>query len=109
MHTGPSSPMEDPAAILGVDAGATDEQVRAAYIAAVRRHPPDRDPQQFERIRDAYEELRDPRRRARRIILSIDPFQPLDSLLDTQSPQRQHVGPKRWLAAMQQRHARQSE
>ena len=43
---------------------ATDEQIHAAYLEQVRQHPPDRDPDQFECIRDAFEQLRDPSVRA---------------------------------------------
>jgi curved DNA-binding protein CbpA len=49
----------DPFTTLGVGADATDEQVRAAWLAAVRRHPPDRDPAGFKRAREAYELLSD--------------------------------------------------
>ena len=90
----------DPGAILGVDLGATDEQVRDAYIEKVRQHPPDRDQEQFEQVRDAYEELRDPQRRAKQMILSIDPYQELPSLLGDPPVRRRYVGPALWLAAM---------
>ena len=89
----------DPWAILGVDQTATDEQIRQAYLHNVRLHPPDRDQQQFERIRDAYELLRDPRRRARQLILAVDPLPNLPDLLDGPAPRRKHVGPKPWLDA----------
>ena len=92
----PPSPWEE----LGLEAGAGDEQVRAAYIEQVRLHPPDRDQEQFERVRDAYEELRDPRRRAQRLLFSVDPCQPLPSLLSGQAGPRCHVGPGPWLAAL---------
>ena len=91
---------QDPWAILGVDASATDEQIRAAYIEKVRQHPPDRDQEEFERVRDAYEELRDPRRRAQQMLLSVDPWQELPSLLAGTPAARRHVGPAPWLAAM---------
>jgi DnaJ-domain-containing protein 1 len=89
-----------PWAILGVDLGATDEQVRAAYIEKVRQHPPDRDQEQFEQVRDAYEELRDPQRRAKQMFISIDPYQELPSLLGDPPVRRRHVGPALWLAVM---------
>jgi curved DNA-binding protein CbpA len=93
----------DPWQTLGIQDDATDEQIRAAYIEQVKLHPPDRDQQQFERIRDAYEELRDPRGRAERMILSADPNQPLPSLLDGLPPRRRHLGPQPWLAVLKQR------
>jgi len=47
--------MIDPYQILGIDSEtATDESVRKAYLIATRKHPPDRDPKNFERIRHAY-------------------------------------------------------
>ena len=51
--------------MLGISADADEEQIRAAYIRKVKEHPPDRSPEEFERIRDAYASLRDPRRRMR--------------------------------------------
>lgn len=103
MDTHGGEPQVDPWGVLGIQDDATDGQIRAAYIEKVKLHPPDRDQQQFERVRDAYEELRDPRRRAERMILSADPNQPLPSLLDTLPPRRRHLGPQPWLAALKPR------
>ena len=50
---------EDPGEILGVSLEAGDEEVRAAYLRKVKEHPPDRSPREFERIRDAYDLLRE--------------------------------------------------
>ena len=52
---------EDPAAILGVAAQAGAATLRAAYLEKVRQFPPDRCPAEFERVRDAYAILSDPR------------------------------------------------
>jgi len=90
----------DPWAVLGLDVGATDEQVRAAYIEKVRRHPPDRDQERFEQVRDAYELLRDPRSRAKQTFLSADPHQELPSLLGDRPVRRRHVGTGLWLAVL---------
>jgi DnaJ-class molecular chaperone len=49
----------DPFTTLGVGADATDAEVRAAWLAAVRAHPPDRDPEGFQRAREAFELLSD--------------------------------------------------
>jgi hypothetical protein len=47
-----------PAAILGIDAGERDPGViKRAYAKLLREHRPDRDPEGFRRIRDAYEAL----------------------------------------------------
>lgn len=47
--------MTDPYRILGVPVTADDEAIRAAYLAAIRDCPPERDRQRFERVRSAYE------------------------------------------------------
>ena len=78
---------EDPRQILEIEAEAGDEEIRAAYLRKVKQYPPDRAPREFERVRDAYEMLRDPRRRTRLMLLAADPKQPLASLLDGLKPE----------------------
>lgn len=50
---------------LGLAPGASDEEVRRRYLDLVRRHPPGRDPERFQRIAAAYEALVDERTRVR--------------------------------------------
>jgi DnaJ-domain-containing protein 1 len=45
---------------LGVSATASAEEVRSAYLAQVRLHPPDADPERFHEIHSAYQMLSDP-------------------------------------------------
>ncbi len=52
--------MTDPFSILGIAPGASEAEIRAAWRARVREHPPDSDPEGFERVRLAYETVRDP-------------------------------------------------
>jgi len=94
---------EDPREILGVPPDAGDERIRDAYLRKVKEHPPDREPAAFERIRDAYEVLRDPRRRALHMFLSADPHAPLVSLLPASSQQRKFAGPDPWLAVLREK------
>jgi uncharacterized protein (DUF1786 family) len=82
--------------ILGVPANASEEEVRAAYLTKVKEFPPDRSPEEFERIRDAYDSLRDPRARAKAMLLSTDFGAPLVSLVDDHRPRRVFVGPQQW-------------
>jgi curved DNA-binding protein CbpA len=96
---------EDPRQILEIEAEAGDEEIRAAYLRKVKQYPPDRAPREFERVRDAYEMLRDPRRRTRLMLLAADPKQPLTSLLDGLKPQRQFTGPEAWLAVTREKKA----
>lgn len=49
--------MSDPYLVLGVDETADDEAIRAAYLAAIRAFPPERDRARFERVRAAYESV----------------------------------------------------
>lgn len=53
----------DPYLLLGVARGADDGAVRAAYLAAVRDCPPERDRARFEAIQAAYEQLKSRDRR----------------------------------------------
>jgi DnaJ-domain-containing protein 1 len=45
---------------LGVSATASAEEVRSAYLALVRLHPPDADADKFRAIHSAYQMLSDP-------------------------------------------------
>ena len=94
---------EDPRQILGVGIEAGDEEIRAAYLRKVKEHPPDRSPREFERVRDAYETLRDPRRRMRQLLLSADPKMPLVSLLEGRLSERRFTGPGPSLAVLKER------
>jgi curved DNA-binding protein CbpA len=94
---------EDPREVLGIDAEAGEEEIRAAYLRKVKEYPPDRSPGEFERVRDAYEILRDPRNRTRAMLVGADPKQPLVSLLDGLKPKRQFTGPEPWLAVSREK------
>jgi curved DNA-binding protein CbpA len=96
-------PIPDPYAVLGLGPGAEDEQIRAAYLAKLKQFPPDRSPAEFEQIRDAYDLLRDRRRRAQHTLFSVNPEARLDSLLDSKNNDRQFAGPNPWLAVLKER------
>lgn len=49
--------MRTPYEILGVPGDADDGRIKEAYLAAARRWPPDRYPEQFQRVRAAYEAI----------------------------------------------------
>lgn len=49
--------MNNPFTLLGVAEEADDETVRKAYLEAVRRHPPEREPERFQAVRTAYETI----------------------------------------------------
>ena len=55
--------MTDPFTVLGVDENAGDEAIKQRYLALVRAHPPDREPDRFQEYRRAYEVIRGERER----------------------------------------------
>lgn len=94
--------MLDPYSLLHIDPNeATDESVRKAYLAAIRKHPPDRDPKAFERIRRAFELIQDEQKR---IELDLFGFKNHQDLLDAlpQGNDRLRVGMAKWLAMMEE-------
>jgi len=44
-----------PFEMLGVAEDASDTEIKQAYLQKIRDYPPERAPQQFQRIREAYE------------------------------------------------------
>jgi len=96
----PENLSSDPFATLGVHSDATDEEVRSAYLRKVKEFPPDRNPNEFEQVRDAYELLRDRRQRVRHFLFSIDPQASMGSLLDPVPAEQKFVGPEPWLAVL---------
>ncbi len=86
----------NPNEVLGVRANASEEEIRAAWLLKVKEFPPDRSPADFERIRDAYDALRDPRERAKAMLFSARFAAPLVSLIDGRQAQRVFAGPLPW-------------
>ena len=92
----------NPFAVLGVDESCDDAAVRAAYLAAVRAHPPDRDPIEFQTIREAYDAIRDEDRRLELRLFGPPPLESLDALVALFPDERRHVGPEPWLAVLRE-------
>jgi tetratricopeptide (TPR) repeat protein len=49
--------------VLGVNPDVTVPEIKRAYFSAVRKYPPERFPEEFKQIREAYEALSDPENR----------------------------------------------
>jgi curved DNA-binding protein CbpA len=62
--------------VLGLPRNADQAEVRAAYFALVRQHPPEQDPETFKRIRAAYDKLRTSQRRAETDLFMLQPPPP---------------------------------
>ncbi|MBI5547842.1 MAG: DnaJ domain-containing protein [Deltaproteobacteria bacterium] len=56
--------MSDPYQTLELGRGADARAIKTAYFRLMRLHPPEKEPEAFQRIRAAYELLSDPERRA---------------------------------------------
>lgn len=91
-----------PEEILGISATATPEQLRAAYLDKVKQFPPDRSPEEFEKIRDAYNTLLDPRNRFRAHLDDTSFIKPITELILLNTPRRAFVGPQMWRAILDQ-------
>jgi len=50
--------VRDPFTVLGVSESADDAAIKQCYLTLVRAYPPDREPDRFQEIRRAYEQLR---------------------------------------------------
>ena len=93
----------DPHGILGVSVDASDEEIRTAYLGKVKEHPPERSPEEFERIRDAYDILRDPRRRVNERLFGFDPFEPFANVIVVDAAPRRFTGPQPWLEVLKRK------
>ena len=94
--------MLSPFAILDIEDNADDATVRAAYIRALRRCPPDRDPAGFGRIREAYEAIRDAEKRLAYRVLGPPPLDRVEDVFDLIPGERRHVGPAAWLNVLRE-------
>lgn len=85
--------MNNPYLILNVSPAPTDEEVRSAYLKALHQNPPDKDPEHFQAIQRAYEEIKNHRLRLKNRLLSTAAVTPADLL--AQSLQRAETTPAR--------------
>jgi len=58
--------------VLGLSQGAGDGEIRERYVALVKEHPPDRDPEGFKEIQNAYERLKDLPARLEALLFEYD-------------------------------------
>ena len=73
--------MPNPYEVLAVGTDDDDETIRQAYLAAVRRFPPDRRPQDFQRICEAYERIKNEESRLALLLFEPAQGETLDDLL----------------------------
>jgi len=81
-------PLENPYQVLHLERGATPEEVKRAYFTLVRQSPPETHPEEFKRIRAAYDRLRTPekRRETELFLVKLEEQEVDFSLLPSQPP-----------------------
>ncbi len=91
--------MNDPYLLLNLDETADDEQVRAAYHRQLRLHPPERSPERFALISEAYETLRTERDRIYyQLFGPCPPLRELDAWVREVDPRTPRLPIDAWLA-----------
>jgi len=85
--------LKDPYIILALDRKTTDEEVRKAYLEAIRICPPEKDAKMFQQIQSAYDAIKTHRQRLQRELFNYQLPSPEDLIAQaasnsTMSPQR---------------------
>jgi len=75
--------MKNPYKVLEVHVNANDEEIRKAWLEKVKQFPPDRFPEKFKDIREAYERIENRTRRLRYFLFSTDLYidSPFEALI----------------------------
>src|SRR5437588_8255457 len=74
--------MADPYEILGLSPDSDDEAIRRRYLALVRQFPPERSPERFAAVRQAYESLRDLNTRLRYRLFEAGKKETVDAIIE---------------------------
>ena len=92
----------NPFELLGIDETAGDAEIRAAYQKATLAHPPDRDPAAFQKIREAYDAIRDENARLDLRLFGPPCFKSFLEVLDEVGEGKRYLGPGPWIAALKE-------
>ncbi len=87
-------------ALLELEPGAAPAELKRAYRAMTRRHPPDRDPEGFRAVRAAYELLRDPLPEAHARLMATRPLVEPPTLPTPEGPSPRTLVPLAFLRAV---------
>ncbi len=70
-----------PYLVLGLNHKSNDQEIRQKYLELVRAHPPSRDPEKFQQIQDAYDQIKERRDRVREYLLGSDQYDSFSAFL----------------------------
>ena len=73
--------MRDPYDVFGIEKAIDESEIRRCYLRLVREFSPERAPERFAEIRNAYEQLRDPVRRLQQRLFEPNEHDSLDAIL----------------------------
>ena len=90
----------NPFELLVVGETADDDEIRAAYQRAIVAHPPDRDPDGFQKVREAFDAVRDEETRIEMRLFGPKPLENFLELVDEAGEAKRFVGPGPWIAAL---------
>jgi curved DNA-binding protein CbpA len=93
---------QDPFEVLGLSPDASAEEIRRAWLSAVKTHPPDRDPEEFQRLWGAYELVKDPALRLEHRLFGRPEIRDLHDLARMLGARRRRVGPVPWRDALRE-------
>lgn len=74
--------MTDPYDVLGLPPDADDEAIRRRYLELVRENPPERAPEKFAAVRNAYEQLKDLETRLKKRLFEVDKHLTIGSIIE---------------------------
>jgi curved DNA-binding protein CbpA len=72
-----SKPPKDPYAVLGVERTSDEAAIKRAYFRLVREYPPEREPQKFQEIRAAYDQVKTAEARSQTDLFLLQPPPPM--------------------------------
>lgn len=82
--------------MLGLEIGATDDQIRKRYLELIKKHPPEHDPLRFQDISTAYERIKTQRARIQHKIFGSLELRDMESeltyLANAAKPKRKRIG-----------------
>ena len=87
--------------ILEVDINATDAEIKKAYFAKIKEFPPDRNPEKFMEIRQAYDQLKDSVARAELKLTTPKPCNNMVDIIKDEKIEKKFVGAEQWLKILE--------